>query len=53
MKTSKFNVFATIVAVLYFVFLSLPLLKGLFASKNKPSYYNRTEWIEEPMMIES
>ena len=53
MKTSRINIFAGLFAIIYFLFLALPLLKGLFSSRKviKPMVLE-PEWVEEPLMIE-
>lgn len=48
---SKINIFATIIGLIYFTFLSAPLLKSIIGSK-KVRDIKTTEWVEEPMMIE-
>ena len=51
MNTNKFNIFAGILALFYFLVLSFPLLKGIFCRKR--NYKSATsEWVEEPLMIE-
>lgn len=51
MNTNKFNIFAGILALFYFLILSFPLLKGLFGGK-KNCKSATSEWVEEPLMIE-
>ena len=51
MNMNKFNVFAGVLALFYFLILSFPLLKGLFDRK-KNCKSATSEWVEEPLMIE-
>jgi len=51
MNTNKFNIFAGILALFYFLVLSFPLLKGIFF-RNKNYKSATSEWVEEPLMIE-
>ena len=51
MNINKFNVFAGVLALFYFLVLSFPLLKGLFGRK-KNCKSATSEWVEEPLMIE-
>ena len=52
MKTSsKINLVAAIIGIIYFIFSIIPLLKGIFG-KNTVYNTTSTEWVEEPMMIE-
>lgn len=51
MNMNKFNVFAGVLALFYFLILSFPLLKGLFGRK-KNCKSATSEWVEEPLMIE-
>ena len=53
MKTSRISIFAGILAIIYFLFLCFPLLKGLFSNKRKNySTTEESEWVEMPLMIE-
>lgn len=51
MNMNKFNVFAGVLALFYFLILSLPILKGLF-NKKRNVKNTTSEWVEEPLMIE-
>ena len=51
MNMNKFNVFAGVLALFYFLILSFPILKGLFGRK-KNCKSETSEWVEEPLMIE-
>lgn len=51
MNMNKFNVFAGVLALFYFLILSFPLIKGLFGRK-KNCKSTTSEWVEEPLMIE-
>lgn len=51
MNMNKFNVFAGVLALFYFLILSFPILKGLF-NKKRNVRNTTSEWVEEPLMIE-
>lgn len=49
-KNTFINTLSLTVGIISFIFMSLPILKGIMTNKKK-KYFKKNEWVESPMTI--